>query len=612
MKLSRQPLRILIRSQVKGHNSAAFIFALLIIGLSLASDASAQTTTTAAATTAQQQADNAAVARNAAHAKSTVRGRVVYDDTNRPLRRVQVTIYDPNGRNDGLYRSTWTDGNGEFTLKNVAAGKYYVTVEAPGIIRQEYNSGIDVTDIATVSVNGTNSSDVKVRVRRGAVISGKVTYSDGEPVINARLNIMRKKDGQLLPIYLREDCGNGVQTDERGIYRVSGLSPGEYVIGAGEQSYGETSMETGEGAYLSRSMMAVTYYEGATYARGATPVQVEAGNETGNINITLVDRSTHKISGTLTMRGDSRPVTRAMIELVSKDEQNATAFVENPMVFPDAQGQWSFNEVADGIYIIKVAPVRDRKGQIVGSSAGANSAPQPFISKRHDVTLAGSDITGLAIELSTGGSISGTIVVEGAKPLPTAIVVAAESGDGERRVHLPNPARVRSDGTFTIDGIPSDGVWLRAVSWRDNKYYTKSVTVGGVDLSHQPIIVKDGEEVKGVRIVISPDVATLTGRVLEAGGGATLRSASVMLVPTEPSISRIRSARLYAVTNADGAFTLTGAPGEYIAIALRPGSEPHLLTDVDIKARAAVSQRVTLQPNERKTIDLIAPGNDGK
>ena len=160
MKLSRQPPRVSLRAQIKGR-IAAFIFVPLIVGISLGS-AAAQTTTT------QQQADDTATAQNAARSNSTVRGRVVYDDTNRPLRRVQVSIYDPSGRNNKLYRMAWTDANGEFILKNVAPGKYYVTAEAPGIIRQvTYDAGDDMTDVAIVSVNGTNSAEVKVRVRRG-------------------------------------------------------------------------------------------------------------------------------------------------------------------------------------------------------------------------------------------------------------------------------------------------------------------------------------------------------------------------------------------------------------------------------------------------------------
>lgn len=607
MKLSRQPPRVSLRAKIKGR-IAAFIFALLIVGISLASTAAAQTTTTA-----QQQADNTATAQNAARSKSTVRGRVVYDDTNRPLRRVRVSIYDPSSRDGKLHRMAWTDVNGEFILKNVVAGKYYVTADAPGIIKQvTYDSDDDMSDVATVSVNGTNSAEVKVRVRRGAVISGKVTYSDGEPAINAMLSIRRKKDGQMLPVYVSEDCGMGVKTDERGVYRVSGLPPGEYVVGAGEQKMSEGYEGDEEGRHIDRAVLGITYYEGATSARSATPIQVEAGSETNNINITFVDRGAHKISGTLTMRGTGSPVTQARISLVSKNESNDEhPYFENQTVSPDAQGRWSIDEVLDDTYTIIVAPMMEYQRHTVDESGArriSKRTPPVFLIKRQDVTIAGNDVTGLAIEVSGGGRVSGTVMVEGGKPLPPNITIYPETAHGERRILLsPSTGRVQPDGTFTVDGMPSDGVWIKAVSQQDNKYYTKSATANGVDLLQEPLIVKDGEEVKGVRVVISPEVATLTGRVLVAEGGAPARGASVMLVPAEPHKQRLRTARLYGLTNPDGGFTLTSAPGEYVAVVMRAGGDPDSLSDEAVKARAAGAQRVTLHPAERKNMDFIAP-----
>jgi hypothetical protein len=359
-------------------------------------------------------------------------------------------------------------------------------------------------------------------------------------------------------------------------------------------------------------VLGITYYEGATTARSATPIQVEAGSETNNINITLVDRSTHKISGTLTMRGTGSPVTQARISLVSKNESNdEQPHFENQSVSPDAQGRWSIDEVLDDTYTITVAPMMEYQRHTVDESGArriSTRTPPAFLVKRQDVTIAGSDVTGLAIEVSGGGRVSGTVMVEGGKPLPPNITIYPETAYGERRIQLsPSSGRVQPDGTFTVDGMPSDGVWIRAVSRQDNKYYTKSATANGVDLMQEPLIVKEGEEVKGVRIVISPEVATLTGRVLVAEGGAPSRGASVMLVPAEPHKQRIRIARLYGLTNAEGGFTITGAPGDYVAVVMRPGGDPYSLGDEAIKVRAAGAQRVTLHPGERKSMDFIAP-----
>jgi hypothetical protein len=186
-----------------------------------------------------------------------------------------------------------------------------------------------------------------------------------------------------------------------------------------------------------------------------------------------------------------------------------------------------------------------------------------------------------------------------------------ETASGERTVSYANSVRVRQDGTFTADGLPSESIWIRAFSWQDrNKYYTKSVTANGVDLMSEPLIVKDGSEVQGVRVLISTEIATLTGRVLAGDGGTHfLRGAVVVLIPAEPHKQRMRNARLHGYTNAEGGFTITGAPGEYMVIVLRPGTEPYGLGDQALKVLMANAQRITLQANERKTMDFIAPAS---
>jgi len=48
-----------------------------------------------------------------------------------------VMIYDPANKSRGNHLMAWTNGRGEFQLKNVPAGKYFVVVTAPGIIRSD-------------------------------------------------------------------------------------------------------------------------------------------------------------------------------------------------------------------------------------------------------------------------------------------------------------------------------------------------------------------------------------------------------------------------------------------------------------------------------------------
>src|SRR5881392_795085 len=56
---------------------------------------------------------------------ATVKGRVVYDDTDRPVRRSPVSLLQLA---DGPTPSSATDRDGKFAIKNVSPGAYFVLV----------------------------------------------------------------------------------------------------------------------------------------------------------------------------------------------------------------------------------------------------------------------------------------------------------------------------------------------------------------------------------------------------------------------------------------------------------------------------------------------------
>src|SRR6185503_19299802 len=64
--------------------------------------------------------------------KSIIRGRAVYADNGRPLRRADVSLIEQDS-NEWLTASV-TDRNGEFVFTDVSAGSYFVAVTAPDIV----------------------------------------------------------------------------------------------------------------------------------------------------------------------------------------------------------------------------------------------------------------------------------------------------------------------------------------------------------------------------------------------------------------------------------------------------------------------------------------------
>ena len=585
------------------------LIALLLMTITSAAGLPGQAPGPPSATPQKEEATTSTVSRR----QSIVRGRVVYEDTGRPLRRVQVILFDPGNRS-ARSSAAWTDGRGDFLIKNLAAGKYYISVDAPGVIRPvPVGAPETMKDLTTVAVDGTNNAEVRVRVRRGGAISGKVTYPDGDPAMNTSISLWRKQDGQLTPVFIGGGLRNSPVTDERGMYRVSGLAPGEYVVGAAEQKMEIEDQEDERGGRrLYRAALGATYYPATPNSRNATALRVNAGEEVTNIDITLVERSTHSLSGTVTWRGSGRPVARARVSITSRDELHSLrSSPDEHGATTDEQGRWTLQEVPEGNHLITVAPLREFMPREAGS-ASAQEAKAPerrgFAVKQQEVTVTGSDLTGLSIEVTEGGRLSGTVSVEGGQPLPREMMVVAEPVGGSLRMPRNyTSAMVRADGTFTLDGLPSGGLYLQAVGPTSDKYYTKSVTANGVDLLREPLKVEDGTEVTGVRLVISTAVGTLTGRVLSASDQTPVRGAGVVLIPADADQQRRRRTWLSGMTNAAGMCTVSGAPGEYLVTVWRAGTNLSQLTEEAIRARTTTAQRVTLQAGERKSLDIVAP-----
>jgi hypothetical protein len=541
---------------------------------------------------------------------SLVRGRVIYEDTRRPLRRVQVSAYDPASKGLGRYLMAWTNARGEFQFKDVPAGRYFVAVEAPGIIRPAPFDGEESqADLTAVTVDGTAQAEVMVRVKRGGAISGKVTYADGDPVVNASMRVLRKKDGKWIPVYVGGRSGDRALTDERGVYRVSGLSPGEYLLGAAEEKMGiELSAQDDPdgGKMVNRALLSNTYYDGAVSLTGATALRVEAGDEKTDINITLAERSAYSVSGIVMLRGDQRPIARARISLKRKDEElNSNSSLEDLVVNSDEEGRFVFDEVPEGIYMMTVTPPREyRSYETRRALEPKTGLVQKFAAKHQELNVAG-DITSLLVEVSSGGRLSGVLSVEGGKPLPRTVFIFLEPASRARLEQL--SAQIQADGKFTFEGIPAGSYYLRTAVQPDNEYYTKSVMHGRSDITREPVAVKEGEDISDVRMVISADVARLSGRLLAADGKSPERGVGILFVPADPAEQKTMSRRIYGVTNADGGFRVSGAPGDYVAIVLRRGENAYMLRDDQFASRVAKAQRVTLQPGENSRIDLTVP-----
>jgi hypothetical protein len=560
--------------------------------------------------------------------KSIISGKVVYEGNGRPVRRANVMLISPGNQQAAEKYSTATDSQGKFRIRNIAAGTYFVMVDAPGILTPIAFISMDVDRPPTpadwsevrkhfeeVSVDGTNEVKIEVRARRGGAISGKVSYSDGEPAISVQIGILRKKGNSTARFLagLNPFSLMAVRTDDRGMYRASGLPPGEYVVNAAEMHTDiqeDTNYSPGHGMdkfmrdLFTSDALAVTYYGDVTSAREATVVKIEADEEAEDIDISLIERQTYMIAGTLTAKRDHRPLAEATVKIRSTENIGPLMAAER-VIRTDEQGNWFFKDVPEGTYIVSAEPPHEPTASATKDGKPAAQPARKLSRKEQQVTVDGSDVAGLGVELSEGASISGTVTFEGARNNSAYPYVYAERVDG---IKVPEREYVGadSDGKFTLEGLTAGELFLSAAV-AQGEYYTKSITFQGTDLLREPLKLTETQEIKDVRIVLSPEMATLKGRVLDGPGAKPRADVLVSLIPNIPQRWRTQLGRLHTRTDKAGEFNLRGAPGEYLVFLWPLGQMPETVDEGYIKAHATGRERITLQPGGRQSMDFVMP-----
>jgi len=106
------------------------------------------------------------------------------------LQNVQTSLGD-NFRGPNV-RTVETDDQGRFTFANLDSGKYRLSAERQGFLRQSYGERKYSGGGTPIVVgDGQNIKDLQLRMNPQAVIVGKVLDEDGEPLANVQVHAHR-------------------------------------------------------------------------------------------------------------------------------------------------------------------------------------------------------------------------------------------------------------------------------------------------------------------------------------------------------------------------------------------------------------------------------------
>lgn len=541
---------------------------------------------------------------------STVRGRVFYAETSRPVRRASIMLVSERGPGEA---SGLTDNEGNFEIRNVAAGTYYPMVNAPGVVSplafidfskleggrgQREATEEAFKDFQKIIVDGVNEAYVQIPARRGAAISGRIYYDDGDPAIGVKVEILRKVDGRFIGVIPNMSAilgmfGGGAsgtfQTDDRGVFRFAGLPPGEYIVKATENaSHGGSAdrspgiealiMLGGGGSFLT------VYHPDVFDASAAQVIAVEYGQEMTEVNVTIPARYLFKVGGTVISRKDKTPV-RAQIVLQRVEETKTFSLMSEiakmtQNVSTGDDGGWSFKELPKGNYRLIVNPagrpvsveMDDDDPPTAPRVPKPSIPPAPVFAKTvREFTVEDKDLTDIKVELGFGATVSGTVSVENAiNEMPRYLTIRAGNEVEELTSttnvanYVANPSQPpKLDRDFVIENV-ANGKTKFDVLVADEEYYVKSMMSGTTDLLASGYELAEGEKLANVRIVLGKGLATLGGKVIGADK-EPLRNQQILIVPTDPK-RRVPTFKRNVRTDDEGAFEIKLAPGEYALV----------------------------------------------
>ena len=522
---------------------------------------------------------------------ATVTGRITVG--NKPAPNITVVAaqaeFSPQRREAA--RAT-TDYEGNYRLMNLAAGRYSVTPLAPAMVIPGDNMYGSAGRFVIVS-EGEMIEKIDFSITRGGVITGRITDSDGKPVIEERVQLTPADNTNPGRFFMLNPFM--LQTDDRGIYRIYGIPPGRYTLSVGVASQ-DGMVRVGP---VSRGYFERTFYPGETDIKKATIIEVTEGGEAKEINIKLGRRSqTFIVSGRVVDAETGSPVPNVVIGYgsYSPAEKQITSYGFGQSR-TNARGQFTLEGVVPG-----------RFAAFTMVEAETYAEPAPF-------EVRDADVGGLEVKVRRGATLTGVTQIEGttdkavmARLQQLSIGISVQSPTlgppGSR------PATINPDGSFRLTGLPPGRASLYLHVYPQPKdLRLVRVERDGVA---QPngIEITPGADIRNVRVIFEYGGGSIRGQVTVENGQLPEGSRMFVFI-NKPDDQANAQPVSYSQADTRGRFLIEGLPtGEYIIVInaqFPPGAG---------RAPRSVKQNVTvangMETEARMVLDLSPTEGEGK
>lgn len=481
-------------------------------------------------------------------------GTVVNSLTGAPVRRALVQIGEQNGA------SAVTDDAGHFQLGGLKEGQTLVSVVKPGF--GDWQS----PDQSVVQV-GKDAPAIVLKIAPAAVIFGRVTASDGQPLEGCDVHLVAKQmvDGRAM----WADLPNQGRTNEEGEYRITGLGAGTYYV-AVERGQ-ETRLSQRGVANAREEVFVKAFYPGVAEMSAASPVELSPGGEV-EANFELSAEPLYQVSGTASAGGETVESLTFFRRAGSERDFMQTVGVQG--------GRFEV-KVPAGTYEVAAA----EQGAVPLSMSGAlvvngdnpdlhialtrmANIPVDFVSEK--------GATGEEESVRMEGGIPGVIV----SLVPTSSLRQAVNWwRGSEGIQNVEP------GTYSVQIQNMSRLWV------------KSAKSGSVDLLTDDLTVAEGGKAAPIEITFRSDSGSVSGTVTPANQAWL---PTVFLVQPQGKKNFVKAVRAQS-----GSFDIQGVPpGEYAAVAIERGDQLEYMNPDVLNPYLADAQHLSVKPNGNSTVNL--------
>ncbi len=553
------------------------LFSLELIVVALASIAGAQ----------------AALPRPVGHA--AIEGIVIKEPGSEPVKKAVIELIAENQSEGGDYTAV-SGVDGGFRIEGILPGRYHLFAERTGLLEVDKHRARADGRVLTLAA-GQEVKDLRIRFESAAVVRGRVTDEDGDPLPNAQVSVLRQTFASGRSKW--EQAG-AERTNDLGEYRVAGLAAGNYYVSATpapdfrsliEGSGAESKAVPGAGEDKPSTSYQTTYYPGTADRALASPIQLHAGDDFP-VNFSLTPGATLSIHGAVV----NLPArSSAVIMLRSHDFNSIMNGAE-----VHADGSFVIRDVAPGSYTIL---------------ATVENSAVPMMA-RQALQVASSSVEGLRLSPQPGGWIHGRLRVESkgstGKFDAGQFFLALHPADGDDdglNVSLGGSSfnamiPVSGDGSFEWKGVPPGNYYVELAGdpGAHADWYLKSVQAGGREADESGIGVNGGAVV--LDLVASANGAVVEGAVADKKGEPI---ANAVIVAVPEARLRARVDRYHkTVSDQSGRFSLRGIPpGEYTLFAWESVDGEGYFNPDFLKSYEGQGSALHVEDGERKAVLVV-------